>query len=156
MSVLHGQGDEPHGGTAPSRVRFEGERPALSAATLDALRAWMNSRPDCDSDHVFVSLARNRSPGPLSPRALNTLVAAYAAKAGLPADRRSPHVLRHTFCSLLADRGHGLEVIAELAGHADLRTTKGYVHVSVRRRAAAVHDTFSAGSRREQLASPDS
>jgi integrase/recombinase XerD len=100
-------------------------------------------------------LARNRPPAPLAARALNTLVAAYAAKAGLPEDRRSPHVLRHTFCALLADRGHGLEVIAELAGHADLRTTKGYVEVSAQRRAAAMHDTFSPRSRRGQLAAPD-
>jgi integrase/recombinase XerD len=128
----------------------------LSAATIDALRAWTQARPHCDSDHVFVSLARNRPPAALAPRAINTLVAAYAAKAGLPENRCSPHVLRHTFCGLLADRGHGLEVIAELAGHADLRTAKGYVHVSVGRRAAAVHDTFSAGSRRGQLASTDS
>jgi len=80
------------------------------------------------------------------PRALNKLVAAYAERAGPPEDRRTPHVLRHTFCTLLADGGQGLEVIAELAGHADVRTTKGYVSVSSERRARAVRETF-AGSR---------
>ena len=81
---------------------------------------WTQTRPEGASDHVFVSLARNRPPEPLVPRALNKLVAAYAEPAGLPEDRRTP-VLRHTFCTLLADGGQGLEVIAELAGHDDVR-----------------------------------
>jgi integrase len=114
----------------------------LTAAAVDALRAWTQSRPEAGSDHVFVSLARNRSPEPLVPRGLNKLVGAYAERAGLPEDRRTPHVLRHTFCTLLADGGQGLEVIAELAGHADVRTTKGYVSVSSERRARAVRETF--------------
>lgn len=41
--------------------------------------------------------------------------------------------------TLLADSGADLEVIAELAGHADVLTTKGFVSVPPARRAAAVH-----------------
>ena len=127
----------------------------LTAAAVEALRAWTQSRPEAASDHFFVSLARNRPPEPLVPRALNKLVGAYAERAGLPEDRRTPHVLRHTFCTLLADGGQGLEVIAELAGHADVRTTKGYVSVSSERRARAVRETFEnygpLGAARTQL-----
>ena len=75
--------------------------------------------------------------------------------AGLPEDRRTPHVLRHTFCTLLADGGQGLEVIAELAGHADVRTTKGYVSVSSERRARAVRETFGERSRPQRLVGED-
>jgi len=109
---------------------------------------------------VLIPATRSSSRCPQPPSgatgtaALNQLVAAYAAKAGLPEDRRTPHVLRHTFCTLLADCGHGLEVIAELAGHADVRTTKGYVHVSAQRRSAAVHDTFSPTTTQTQLTDP--
>jgi integrase len=125
----------------------------LTAAAVEALRAWTQNRPEAATDHLFLSLARNRPPGPLAPRALNKLVDAYAEQAGLPEDRRTPHVLRHTFCTLLADGGQGLEVIAELAGHADVRTTKGYVSVSSERRARAVRETFETdrGSRGQLL-----
>jgi integrase/recombinase XerD len=116
----------------------------LAEPVVDALRDWTRSRPEAPTDHVFVSLPRNRPPGPLRPRAVNSLVERYAKRAGLPEDRRTPHVLRHTFCTMLAESGAGLEVVAELAGHADLRTTKGYVTVSPARRASAVHDTFAA------------
>jgi integrase/recombinase XerC len=124
----------------------------LAEPVVEAIRDWTRSRPKAPTDHLFVSLPRNRPPGPLRPRAVNALVARYASRAGLPEDRRTPHVLRHTFCTLLADAGAGLEVVAELAGHADLRTTKGYVTVSPARRASAVHQTFDADtSARDRL-----
>jgi integrase len=43
---------------------------------------------------------------------------------------RGIHILRHTFCSHLAMRGAPARAIQELAGHADLRTTQRYMHLS--------------------------
>lgn len=40
------------------------------------------------------------------------------------------HVLRHTFCSRLAQRGVPMPVIKELAGHSSIVTTQRYVHMS--------------------------
>ncbi len=40
------------------------------------------------------------------------------------------HILRHTFCSHLAMRGAPARAIQELAGHADLATTRRYMHLS--------------------------
>jgi integrase len=40
------------------------------------------------------------------------------------------HRLRHTFCSHLAMRGAPARAIQELAGHADLTTTRRYMHLS--------------------------
>jgi hypothetical protein len=39
-------------------------------------------------------------------------------------------VLRHTFCTHLADAGADTAVIRELAGHADIRTTTIYTAVN--------------------------
>lgn len=50
--------------------------------------------------------------------------------AALPEDRRTPHVLRHTFCTQLADAGADVGTIRELAGHADIRTTTIYTAVN--------------------------
>ncbi len=38
-------------------------------------------------------------------------------------------MLRHTFCTHLADAGVAIDVIRELAGHADIRTTTIYTAV---------------------------
>jgi integrase/recombinase XerD len=78
----------------------------------------------------------------LSADAVGAVVAKHARRAGLPAQLRTAHTLRHTFCTLLAEAGVALEVIAELAGHADLRTTRLYVHVTDQRRRAAIRRTF--------------
>jgi site-specific recombinase XerD len=39
-------------------------------------------------------------------------------------------MLRHTFCSHLAAAGVPAKAIQELAGHADLKTTLRYMHLS--------------------------
>src|SRR5215208_2932988 len=44
--------------------------------------------------------------------------------------RKGIHILRHTFCSLLAMRGAPARAIQELAGHADLTMTRRYMHLS--------------------------
>ncbi|NVB41078.1 tyrosine-type recombinase/integrase [Pseudenhygromyxa sp. WMMC2535] len=43
---------------------------------------------------------------------------------------KSPHKLRHTFCSHLAMRGAPARAIQELAGHGNLQTTQRYMHLS--------------------------
>lgn len=57
---------------------------------------------------------------------------------------KSPHFCsllgrpRHTFCTLLAEREVPIEVIKDLAGHADMRATERYTHVSDHRRDQAI------------------
>ncbi len=132
-------------------VRY-GKRGRTRAIPLDedalaAIAAWVKARPAAASEHLLLSLPRTGQP----PRALSTrdvarIVARYAHAAGLPEDRRTPHVLRHTFCTHLADAGADVGVIRELAGHADIRTTTVYTAVNDERLQDAI-----AGRRRDRL-----
>lgn len=77
-----------------------------------------------------------------NPETLKPFVSIYYSwdtarkQAGLPEVRM--HDLRHSFASFLVNAGRSLYEVQELLGHADIRTTSRYAHLSRERLNAAV------------------
>lgn len=66
---------------------------------------------------------------PWAPRSVQKFVARAAQNARLP-HRVTPHSLRHAFATHLLEGGTDLRIIQGLLGHADIRTTTRYTHMS--------------------------
>ena len=45
-------------------------------------------------------------------------------------EKKSPHVLRHTFASVMLNNGAGLNSVKELLGHHSLASTEVYTHIT--------------------------
>ena len=67
---------------------------------------------------------------PMSRYAVSWQWEKLARLLGVERDKQFvPHILRHEFCSRLAERNLGAVVIQQLAGHSCLAVTQRYVHV---------------------------
>ena len=95
----------------------------LSAQAERALRAWLDARPVADSQAVFL----NRFGRPLTVTGIQDRLARYCREAEV---WLTCHQLRHTFARHLVEAGMPVTSIQKLLGHARLRTTQVYLHIS--------------------------
>jgi site-specific recombinase XerD len=110
------------------RVRGGKGRKDRQVMLADALREvlvayWRWKRP---AGWLFPGKQRDR---PLSRETVFETCRKAARRAGI-AKPVSPHSLRHAFATHLLDDGVSLPVIQALLGHANLKTTARYLHVS--------------------------
>ncbi|QYG92649.1 tyrosine-type recombinase/integrase [Iamia sp. SCSIO 61187] len=99
----------------------------VSEPAVAAIRRWLPRRADLVGAAPVPALFVNRRRRPLTPRDVRRIL------DGRSASPTHPHALRHSFATHLLDGGADLRAVQELLGHADLRTTQIYTHVSKER-----------------------
>jgi integrase/recombinase XerD len=117
----------------------------LSPVLLDALRQyWKQSQP---KHWLFPGYGPNN---PITTKAVFLMIRKAAIRAKIT-KTVSPHVLRHSFATHLLETGTDIRTIQLLLGHADLKTTVIYLHLSQRhiQQTASPLDALSGRSQTE-------
>jgi integrase len=122
-------------------ARVKNEKPRVVPVTAGLVNLYETYRLDRDqcrraqeSDFVFVNLYRAPLGEPMKLHAANELLTRLSRRVG---QKVTPHMLRHTFGTGAA-QAESLDVVAELLGHASLRSTQIYVHPDIPRQRKAV------------------
>ncbi|MGH9277276.1 MAG: tyrosine-type recombinase/integrase, partial [Acidimicrobiales bacterium] len=100
----------------------------LNSASRKALEEWFEARTDqlaalaqAGGEAAKAALWLSRTGKPMGSRAVDMVVRRLAAEAKL---ELSAHVLRHTFVTNLIRSGADIVLVAEIAGHRRLDTTR--------------------------------
>jgi len=137
LHVLRREGN-PNGAWAKSRRQRVVPLDFLTVQAFDTYVFERMSVPQAaDGDFVLVNLFRAPLGAPMRPDAIGELLAGASRRAGL-AQALRPHQLRHAFGSNAADAGCGLDVVADLLGHASVSSSQVYLHPDPARLRAAV------------------
>lgn len=107
----------------------------LSPILLETLREyWRWMRP---KTYLFPGTINGlRADKPITPKVLWEACREAAQRAGITKAVR-PHLLRHSFATHLVEGGADLPTVQALLGHADLKPTSIYLHMSERHLRAA-------------------
>ena len=101
--------------------------PRLKEVALKYLTLFDEKYPEIPKNYyIFVAPNCNK----IYPKAVYRIVRKYLDLV-TTIDKRSPHVLRHTFATHLLNHGADINAIKEILGHASLAATQIYTHNSI-------------------------
>ncbi len=100
----------------------------LAAAIKSYLDLKKTELPEAAKDVILV----DASGKVLQPRWVYGVVTKYLAQV-TTIEKKSPHVLRHTFATHLMNNGAEMNAVKELLGHSSLASTQVYTHNTIER-----------------------
>lgn len=107
---------------------------------LEQRKIWFKTTKDTEfevdgyRDFVFLSHVTGRCMNPSNVRRMMHSLVAMNDERDIKIPEISPHILRHTYCTRLAESGIDIKVLQYLMGQTDIKTTmRVYNHVDLNR-----------------------
>jgi integrase/recombinase XerC len=102
----------------------------LNAPITDRIARYMQEKriehTTFDADYLLVNSKGKK----LYPKYVYLVVKKYLSLV-TTVQKKSPHILRHTFATHLTNQGAGLNAVKELLGHSSLAATQVYTHNTI-------------------------
>jgi integrase/recombinase XerC len=104
----------------------------VNVSLMSLIRQYVREKKDQKFCNNSASLIVTKEGKQAYPQLIYRIVKEYISLISTH-DKKSPHVLRHSFATSLLNRGADINAIKELLGHASLAATQVYTHNSVER-----------------------
>jgi len=97
---------------------------------LDDILVYINEKKSKAENYAPNYLLINEKGKNLQPKYVYTIVKQYLSVVTTN-ERKSPHILRHSFATHLTNNGADINAVKELLGHSSLAATQIYTHNSI-------------------------
>jgi len=102
----------------------------VNASLLEEIKKYTDEKTSLKDFIPSTVLLVSEKGKALTPRAVYTSVKKYLSLI-TTIEKRSPHILRHTFATHLMNNGADLNAVKELLGHSSLAATQVYTHNTI-------------------------
>ena len=103
----------------------------VSVSLLRVINRYLLFREENNLDHSDYMIITDRG-NKVYPKFIYNIVHRQLSQVST-SKKKSPHILRHSFATHMADQGAELNAIKELLGHSNLSATELYMHNSIER-----------------------